>query len=90
MNSKNAIKKRIIAMLNREEMEFLERLAIDANFSTGYHLSRMDAISALVDAAIKLHVSADGVKNREELINKILQSAAMYAAMDEKLKEKNK
>lgn len=77
MKSNNGKKKRqrVIALLKREEMEFLEKLGMDSLFSTGSKLTRVEAISALVDAAMLLNISAIGVKNKQELVQKILDAA---------------
>lgn len=78
MNGNNGHKKikrqRVIALLTREEMEFLDKLGKDSLFSTGSKLSRVEIISALIDAAMVLDVSADGIKNKEELIQRIIEA----------------
>jgi hypothetical protein len=66
-------RRRVIALLNRAEMEYLERLGMDSLFSTGRKLSRVEIIAALVNAAIVLNISANGVKNKYELIQRILE-----------------
>ena len=66
------IKYRAIALLNREEIEFLEKLGMDALFSTGHKLTKVEIIAALIDAAIELKISGSGVMNKEELMEKIL------------------
>lgn len=72
--NKDGIKKgRIIALLTREEMEFLDKLSMDAVFSTGHKLTRIDIISALIDAAMELKLTGEGVKDREGLADRILE-----------------
>ena len=68
-------RQRVIALLTREEMEFLERLGMDALFSTGFKLSRLDIIASLVDVAITLGISAENIKNKGELSRRILEAA---------------
>jgi hypothetical protein len=75
MNNKKAKRRRVIAMLSREEMEYLDRLGLDSVFSTGSKLSRVDVIGALVDAAMALGISAQGVRNKHELIQNIINAA---------------
>lgn len=75
--AKHKIRRRIIALLNREEMEFVERLSMDSLFSTGSKLSRVDVIAALVNAAMKLDISGKGVKNKKELVERILSGAGV-------------
>lgn len=66
------IRRRIIALLSREEMEFLEQLSMDSLFSTGSKLTRVDIIAALVGIAMRLNISANGVRNKEELVEAVL------------------
>ena len=73
-NLKSNVKGRVIALLTREEMEFLDKLSMDSLFSTRHKLSRVDAIAALVDAAIELGISADNVKSKKQFIEKILNT----------------
>lgn len=71
-NNEKVMKHRVIALLTREQMEFLEKLSMDSAFSTGYKLAKTDIISALVDAAIKSNLDATGIKNKEELLRLIV------------------
>lgn len=75
MNNKKNQKKRrrVIALLTREEMELLDKLGMDSLFSTGSKLSRVEIIAALVDAAMVLGISAKDVKNKQELVQRILE-----------------
>lgn len=73
-NNKKRLKKRVIALLTRNQMEFLDKLGMDSLFSSGHKLSRVDIISAFVDAAMASGITAEGVKNKKELIQKILTS----------------
>ena len=66
------VKYRAIALLNREEIEFLEKLGMDALFSTGHKLTKVDMIAGLIDAAIKLKITGHGVTDKEALVEKIL------------------
>lgn len=68
-------RRRVIALLTREEMEYLDRLGMDALFSTGSKLSRIVIIGALLDAAMALDVSAKGIRNKKELVREILEAA---------------
>ena len=65
-------RKRVIALLTRDEMEFLDRIGMDSLFSTGSRLSRIEIMSALVDAAKKLGITGKGAKNKYELLEKII------------------
>jgi len=72
--NKNTDKKRVVAFLDREELEFLEKLGMDSRFSSGRKLTKIDVITALIDAAMSLGISAEGVKTKKELVKKILTS----------------
>jgi len=71
--TKKQVTGRVIALLTREEMEFLEKLSIDSLYSTGMRLTKVDIISALVRAAIKLGVKGKGIAGKGELIRHIMQ-----------------
>jgi len=43
----NSSKARLIAMISRDEMDFIDKLGKDALFSTGRKLSRTEVIAAL-------------------------------------------
>jgi hypothetical protein len=62
------------AHLTKEEMEFIEKLGRDSLFSTGSKLSRLEIMGALVDAAIALDVSIQGVRSKKELIQKMIDT----------------
>lgn len=72
-------KTRVIAMLTREEMEFIHKLGIDSLFTAGHKLSRVEILSALIQAGISLSICAKGVKTKKELIEKILAAARAHA-----------
>ena len=46
---KSKAKRRVIALLSREEMDFIDKIGKDALFSTGSKLTRVDIIAALID-----------------------------------------
>jgi len=65
-------RKRVIAFLTRQEMEFLDKIGMDALFSTGFKLSRIDLISAVVTAVMESKVTGEGVASKDDLIKRIL------------------
>lgn len=71
------IRRRVIALLTREEMEYLEKLALDAHFSSGKKLSRVEILSALVEAARELQISGEGIKSKRELIDRVINSVRL-------------
>ena len=69
----DALKHKVITMLDRKEVEFLDKLGKDALFSTGHKLSYNDILKGLVDLAIDAHLSAENVDSVEKLEEKMLE-----------------
>ena len=65
---------RVIALLNREQVDFLDELGKDALFSTGAKLSRTKIIYAMVNALRSLGLTGQGVRSKEELEQKIVKT----------------
>ncbi len=59
--SEIAMRHRVITMLNRNEMDFLDKLGKDALFSTGHKLSYSEILRALIDFAMEIGVSGERV-----------------------------
>lgn len=68
---------RIVAFLTRDEIDFLDKLAKDALFSTGHKLSRTDIVRALIDAIKIKDINADGVHSKSELEHRLLSMMKM-------------
>ncbi|MFH1593871.1 MAG: hypothetical protein ABID09_04165 [Candidatus Omnitrophota bacterium] len=60
-------KARLIAMISRSEMDFIDRVGKDALFSTGKKLSRTDVITAIIDAIAELPITGRDIRTRKEL-----------------------
>lgn len=69
------LKHRVIAMMDREELEFLDKLGKDALFSTGHKLSYNEIITALVDFSMDIGLCGNKVKSGGVLKERILQQA---------------
>lgn len=67
------ISHRVIASLNRDQVDFLDKLGKDALFSRGTKLSRTQILSAMVNAARHLNLSGKGIASDRELERRILQ-----------------
>jgi len=52
---------RVITMLDRKEMDFLDKLAKDALFSTGRKMSHSETLKWLVDFAIELGMTGEKI-----------------------------
>ena len=68
------VEHRVIALLDRGQVDFLDKISKDALFSTGSKLSRTKIIAAMVDVLKDLHVTGEGIKTSEELETKILHA----------------
>ena len=65
---------RVVTFLNREEVDFLDKLGKDALFSTGLKLSRTKIISWLIEFTKKLQLSGDNIKSEEEFEERIIDN----------------
>jgi len=68
-------KERVVTFLNREEVDFLDKVGKDALFSSGIKLSRAKIISWLVDFLKALEINGENIrteKDLEEEIEKVL------------------
>ena len=63
---------RVVALLTRDEIDFIDRLSKDALFSTGHKLSRTDVIRALIDVIKINDFNGNGVHSKLELEKKLL------------------
>ena len=68
-------KHRVITLLDRQELEFLDKLGKDALFSNGHKLSYNEILRGLIDFSISIGLSGNNIKSREALKEKILQQA---------------
>jgi hypothetical protein len=65
---------RVVTFLTREELEFLDKLERDMMFSTGTHIPRSRIIEDLVDILRQTHMDAAGIKNDQQLEQKIIEA----------------
>ena len=78
----NGIKKskaRLIAMISRQDMDFIDRIGKDALFSTGKKLSRTDVVSAILSAIAQLPIHGKNIHSETELreyIQKAIEAKA--------------
>ena len=74
---KNTLKQdqreRVVTFLNREEVDFLDKLGKDALFSNGLKLSRAKLLSWFVDFVKKLNINGENIKSGYDLENRILK-----------------
>ena len=64
---------RVITMLGRQEIDFLDKLGKDALFSTGHKLSYNDILRGLIDFAMKINISGEKIDSAKALKARLLQ-----------------
>jgi hypothetical protein len=64
---------RVVTFLNRDEVDFLDKLGKDALFSTGLKVSRAKLISWLIDFTKKLNLNGENMKSEEDFENRIVK-----------------
>lgn len=67
------IKHRVITLLDRDELDFLDKIGKDALFSTGHKLSYNEILRGLIDFSREIGLSGDQINSRNALKEKILQ-----------------
>jgi len=73
---------RVITLLNRQEMDFLDKLGKDALFSTGHKLSYNEILRTLIEFAMEIGVSGEKTPNPHELKQRIYEK--MKRALENK------
>lgn len=73
-NSINGAKARLLVLISRQEMDFIDGISKDAMFSTGRKLSRTDVVAAILDAAASLAITGKNIHSKEELREYILEA----------------
>jgi len=58
---------RVITMLGRSEVDFLDKLGKDALFTTGHKLSYNDILRGLIDFAMEIRLSGEKIDSAEDL-----------------------
>jgi len=71
-SSSNTRAHRVIASLNREQVDFLDKIGKDALFSSGVKLSRTDILAAMVNVLKRLHLTGEGVRTPEQFEQRIV------------------
>jgi hypothetical protein len=74
---------RVIALLNRSQVDYLDKVGKDALFSTGNKLHRTQIISCLVDLIREAGINGEDVKTEEGLKQKILLVLAKAVSRQE-------
>ena len=81
---------RVITMLDRKEMDFLDKLGKDALFSTGHKLSYNEVLKGLIDVAMEAGISGERIDSFEALKEKLKENIQDYLRkLDLKKEDKN-
>lgn len=64
-------KERVVTFLDREEVDFLDKVGKDALFSTGMKLSRAKLIAWFVDFIKKLNIGGENIKSKKDFEDRV-------------------
>ena len=64
---------RVVTFLDRDQVDFLDKLGKDALFSTGVKFPRTRVISALIDLLRKAGISGDGLRTDHDLEERLVK-----------------
>ncbi len=64
---------RVVTFLNRDEVDFLDKMGKDALFSSGTKVSRAKLIAWLIDILKGLNISGDNLRSEKDLEIKIME-----------------
>ena len=65
---------RVIASLNRDQVDYLDKIGKDAQFSSGIKLSRTQVLAAMVNAMKRLSLTGDGVTTAKQFEERIVDA----------------
>ena len=65
---------RVIALLNREQVDYLDHLGKDAQSSSGTKISRTQILAAMVNALRRLNLTGEGVSTAEQFEQRIVDA----------------
>ena len=72
MAKENGKIQRVVTFLDRQEMDFVDKLGKDALFSSGIKIPRTKIIQVMVDILRKTNIDVKGIKTQQELKERIL------------------
>lgn len=65
---------RVIASLNREQVDYLDKVGKDALFSSGVKLSRTQILAAMVNALKRLNLTGEGITRVDQFEQRIIEA----------------
>ena len=72
-NAGQIVTHRVITMLGRQEMDYLDKLGKDALFTTGHKLSYNDILRGLIDFAMEVGVSGERTDSAKSFKDKLIR-----------------
>lgn len=69
---------RVIAIMDRDEIDYLDKIGKDSLFTSGTKLSRIKILRAMVDAMKELKIDGKNIRNETGLKNEILKKVSSY------------
>ena len=73
-NSSNLPAHRVIASLNRDQVDYLDKIGKDDQFSSGIKLSRTQILAAMVNALRRLNLTGEGVTTVDQFEQRIVDA----------------
>ena len=73
-HTSNARAHRVIASLNREQIDFLDKIGKDALFSAGVKLSRTHILAAMVNVLKRFELDGEGIRSAEQFEQRIIET----------------
>lgn len=70
-NGRQIVTHRVITMLGRQEMDYLDKLGKDALFTTGHKLSYNDILRGLIDFAMDAGISGERIDSAKSFKDKL-------------------
>jgi hypothetical protein len=64
---------RVVTFLNREEVDYLDKLGKDALFSNGMKISRAKLIAWLIEFTRKLDLNVENVRSEKDFEHRLLE-----------------
>jgi len=65
---------RVIAALNREQVDYLDKIGKDAQFSSGIKLSRTQILATMVSALKRLNLNGEGITTVDQFEQRIVDA----------------
>jgi hypothetical protein len=69
---------RVVTFLNREEVDFLDKMGKDALFSTGLKVSRAKLIAWVIDFVKGLGITGENIKSEKDFETRVLEGLGQF------------